>query len=326
MPKISIIIPSYNAAEYLPQSLNCCISQSFKDFEIILVNDGSTDETIRVVNEIRFKNPLINIVLLTKSNGGLVSARKYGVKYAKGQYLFFLDADDKISSDALMILNEHCDENDIVVGDFVLENSKGDLLPIQHKNVMSKDVGNIYVDYLTKSVSASLCGRLIKKELLDDFSTPEDMTIGEDFITNMIVARNFPNLRVYIVNEPIYHYVLYKNSMLNTVSNFALSQRIKYINWVTDFFCIESDKNNKALNEALSYFVLEEYYSFLRDGGSPSFDKKLYSAVFSKYWNKNSLTLLRGWRKILLVLYKYSPFCGNIFRCIITKSRSFIKK
>ena len=134
MPKVSIIIPAYNAAEYLPTSLTSCVNQSFKDFEIIIVNDGSVDNTNAVVNEFKKGFSHIDIHLLEKPNGGLVSARKYGVQYAVGDFLFFLDADDKIFPDTLQLLYEHSDGYDIIIGDFVLENQRGELLPIQHKN------------------------------------------------------------------------------------------------------------------------------------------------------------------------------------------------
>lgn len=325
MIKVSIIIPTYNSAKYLSMSIDSCLSQTFNDYEIIIVNDGSTDNTVDLVMD--YVNRYNNVFLVNKSNGGLVSARKYGVKYAKGQYLFFLDADDKISSDALKLLYEHSSGYDIIIGDFVLENQRGELLPIQHKN-RNFFYGNRYAvlcNYLSKHVSASLCGRLIKKELLNEFSTPNDITAGEDFITNLIIAKNFPELKTYILNEPLYHYIQYSNSMINSVSSFALQQRIKYINWVINNISSDFPLNDGSLRDTLSYFVLEEYYSFLRDGGDPNMDKRLYNDVFTRFWCEKALSMLREWRSLMLRLYKFSPFCGRILRFLIYKTRLILK-
>lgn len=324
---ISIIIPSYNSAAYLPQSLNSCISQSYSNFEIIVVNDGSTDNISDVVSDFQINYPNIEIIQLDKPNGGLVSARKFGVKHARGKYVFFLDADDKISPDTLKLLYEHSSGYDIIIGDFVLENQRGELLPLQHKNtsLFSDNKSAVLCNYLSKSISASLCGRLIKKELLYEFTTPNDITTGEDFITNLIIAKNFPDLNIYILNEPLYHYIQYSNSMINLVSGFSLQQRIKYINWVINNMSSRLYLNDVLLNDTLAYFVLEEYYSFLRDGGDPNMDKRLYNDVFTKFWSRKALSMLRGWRCLMLKLYKYSPFCGRLLRYMIYKSRLILK-
>lgn len=327
MPQISIIIPSYNSAKYLSMSLGSCANQTFKDFEVIVVNDGSSDNTIAVVQDFILKYPNMNVRLLNKNNGGLVSARKYGLLFARGEFVFFLDADDKISSDTLKLLYEHSSGYDIIIGDFVLENQRGELLPIQHKNrnIISDNKSSILCNYLSKNISASLCGRLIKKEVLNEFSTPDDITTGEDFITNLIIVKNFPELKIYILNEPLYHYIQYNNSMINSVNKFALQQRIKYINWVISNISSDLYLNDVLLRDTLAYFVLEEYYSFLRDGGDPDIDKCLYKDVFSKFWNKKALSMLRGWRLMMLMLYKYSPFCGRMLRYIIYKTRLILK-
>ena len=90
--RFSIIIPAYNIEGYLLDCVNSVIKQSFKDYEIILVNDGSTDSTLEICQELSKKNKSINLV--TKKNGGLSSARNAGIEIAKGDYLLFLDGDD----------------------------------------------------------------------------------------------------------------------------------------------------------------------------------------------------------------------------------------
>lgn len=90
--RFSIIIPAYNVEDYLLDCVDSVIKQSFRDYEIILVNDGSTDSTLEICQELSKKNKSIN--LITKKNGGLSSARNAGIEIAKGDYLLFLDGDD----------------------------------------------------------------------------------------------------------------------------------------------------------------------------------------------------------------------------------------
>ena len=104
MPKVSVIIPSYNSANYLPQAIESVISQTMQDFEIILVNDGSTDHTAEVV-----KRYLGYLRYVEQENYGPASARNKGILLAKGEYLAFLDADDLYLPDKLEIQSRYLD-------------------------------------------------------------------------------------------------------------------------------------------------------------------------------------------------------------------------
>lgn len=98
-PLLSIIIPVYNASKSVKKTASDILSQSFKDFELILVDDGSTDKTISVLRGIQSKDK--RVVVLSKKNGGPSSARNAGLKRAKGKYIQFFDADDRIPKGAL---------------------------------------------------------------------------------------------------------------------------------------------------------------------------------------------------------------------------------
>lgn len=113
MPKFSIIIPVYNSEAYLKKCLDSVIAQDYKNYEIIIVNDGSTDDSYKIINEICKKNSHIKYFDYG-SNKGLSYARNYGVSKAKGDYLLFLDSDDYYSDNFLNVLSESIEENDVV--------------------------------------------------------------------------------------------------------------------------------------------------------------------------------------------------------------------
>ena len=91
-PKVSVIVPAYNVSKYIPEALASLEKQTFSDFEVLVVDDGSTDDTAAVVQKFCQRDTRFN--LLQKPNGGLSSARNYGIRHAKGEYIALLDGDD----------------------------------------------------------------------------------------------------------------------------------------------------------------------------------------------------------------------------------------
>lgn len=113
MPRFSIIIPVYNTEKYLEKCLNSVFNQSFDDYEVIVVNDGSTDGSNEIITKYQKKHT--NLIYISKLNGGLSSARNVGIGAAKGDYLLFLDSDDFYSNNFLKKLShEISDDIDIV--------------------------------------------------------------------------------------------------------------------------------------------------------------------------------------------------------------------
>lgn len=112
MPKFSIIIPVYNTEKYLDKCLSSVFNQSFSDYEVIVVNDGSTDDSYKIIEE--YEKKFSNLKNFVKENGGLSSARNYGVANACGEYILFLDSDDYYESDLLYVLNSNLNECDVV--------------------------------------------------------------------------------------------------------------------------------------------------------------------------------------------------------------------
>ena len=96
MPKISVIVPVYNVEKYLKECLESIINQTFKDIEIICINDGSTDNSLDILNQYAEKDNRIKVI--TQSNQGLSAARNTGIKYANGEYISFIDSDDYIDT------------------------------------------------------------------------------------------------------------------------------------------------------------------------------------------------------------------------------------
>lgn len=321
---ISIIIPAYNAEQYIGRSLKCCLNQTYSDIEIVVVNDGSQDATSDIVRELQSKDSRIKLV--EKENGGLVSARKEALLNVSGDFVFFLDADDVIELNSIEMLAKYCNDYDIIIADFLLENEQGKVLPNQHLNQDVYGTGKIGIlcNYFSKSITASLCGRLIRTSLLEDFSTPLDVTTGEDVITNLlIVSKHNPRLKV--VNRPLYHYIQYPHSMANTKNKKTLMKRISYAQWVLDFITLEGLDEDDNIKPQLAHLLLDEYYSFLRDGGKVEYCHSFCKLINSAYWDKTYLASFPIWKRLVLWAYHYNEALGVIARNNLNVIRSLIK-
>lgn len=323
MVKISVIIPAYNAEQYIKQSIECCLKQTYCDFEVIVVNDGSLDTTKQIVESYIKQND--KIVLINQTNQGLVKARVSGINSARGEFVFFIDADDTMPCDALERLYSISEGQDIVIGDFHLMDSNHNALPRQHRNdpIYGTDSLSMMCNYLTKSVTASLCGRLIRRNLLLNRFVPEDITVGEDFIYNLLMLSN-DNISVKVVNVHVYNYIQYKVSMINTKNGRTLNQRLKYIKWVVDYIKQGNVYKDDNLCECLSYFIFNEYYSYLRDGGKPSDNLSFYKEYVLPNWNERVLSFLTKWQKLMIKSFRKSEKLGLIYKTLFVNVRNFI--
>ena len=112
MIKYSFIVPVYNTEKYLDKCLDSLVKQTLKDFEIIIVNDGSTDNSIQIIN--KYQEKYSNIKLINQNNQGLSMARNNGVKKSEGEYLIFIDSDDYVELDLLKQIDKNIEEADIL--------------------------------------------------------------------------------------------------------------------------------------------------------------------------------------------------------------------
>ena len=321
---ISIIIPAYNAEQYIRRSIESCQKQTYSNLEIVVVNDGSKDSTSSLVREMQLDDSRIKLV--EKANGGLVSARKEALQHVSGDFVFFLDADDVIDENTIESLAQYTKDYDVIVADFLLENENGKVLPCQHKNkkVFGDDKIGLYSNFLSKSITASLCGRLIKTDMLKDFSTPIHITTGEDVITNLIMVKNH-NPRIKVINIPFYHYIQYPHSMANTKNRKTLMKRVEYAQWVLDFMRQECLLDNVLIRPHLQYLLLDEYYSFLRDGGKVEYCPSFCKLANFEFWNDKVLGEFPIWKRLVLKSYHYNECLGIFVRNALHMLRKLLK-
>ena len=168
---LSVIIPIYNSEEYLERCIESVVNQADDSIEIILVNDGSTDGSQKICE--KYTCQYENVKLLVKENGGLSSARNYGLTYAQGMYVAFLDSDDMWSSDFIEDLKNYFKtEWDILNFNYCFERSLNVYEQNGTKNVEVFNQ-NEFIDLFNKNALGNqICFRIYKRSLFENISFP----------------------------------------------------------------------------------------------------------------------------------------------------------
>ena len=206
MSKISIIVPVYNAEKYLRKCIESILNQTFKDFELILVDDGSTDSSGKICDEYALKDSRIKVI--HKENGGLSSARNAGLDVAKGEYIGFVDSDDWIEMDMYGELYRLIKENNTDISVCGINNIKD----IKYKNENLKEKiqiikkegeefkKNRYGEYY---LGVSVWNKLYRKEVIEDIRFLKDR-IYEDLPFGIEV---FAKIKSYVyTSKKLYNY------------------------------------------------------------------------------------------------------------------------
>ena len=204
--KVSVIVPVYNVEKYLKRCLDSLIHQTLKDIEIIIVNDGSTDQSGDVAEQ--YGKCYENVIVISKKNGGLSDARNYGMKYARGEYIAFVDSDDYVEKSMFekLYTKARNDDLDIVVCDTFID-YPGNSYVLRSNLHFTDDPVRAYV-----YASPMACTRLVKRSVMEKFPFQkgilyEDLNVTPTYITE--------TSRVGFLEEPLYHYVQRENSIMN---------------------------------------------------------------------------------------------------------------
>nr|WP_302419305.1 glycosyltransferase [uncultured Romboutsia sp.] len=231
---ISVIVPVYNVDNYLRKCIDSLIVQTLKDIEIILVNDGSTDESIDICEEYKLKDNRIKVI--HKENGGLSDARNKGIDIAKGKYISFVDSDDWINPqmlEKLYILASKY-EADIVQGDYIKAYDEDIIVNNMSENIIKYNAEQILDELYSGNYTKNIVvwNKIYKRELFNDIRFPKGKLHEDEFTTYKILHK--ANL-IIDSNIPIYYYRQREGSIMNSDFNIkrldlleALKERKEY--------------------------------------------------------------------------------------------------
>lgn len=286
---ISVIIPIYNVEKYLPRCLDSVLAQSFKDLQIICVNDGSKDDSLNILNDYAQKDD--RILIISQENKGLSGARNTGLDAAKGKYIFFLDADDYLHPQALETFYNIALKTDspIVISNTFARHGKDkiSMAKFDINNINYSICSNPLIDlYAHRFVSAIVWNKLYKKEViqnfrfiegiyyedwpftaclfsqLDNFAICKEKLYIYNTVSSSIVRSEFSvkKIKDYITGiRYVYNYFISKKRIKDweTIKNKRVSQSLKML--ISKIY--KSKKNRKELSD----YFFEEYNKLLSE-------------------------------------------------------------
>jgi len=251
MPKFSIIVPVYNSEEYLPKCLDSLVGQTLSDIEIIIVNDGSPDNSQAVIDSYAARYPHM-IRCLSQENRGQSAARNLGLESASGEFVFFVDSDDYIETCTCERTYKKAQDEGLDIVCFDYWNEKGgeknycDHCPIKDVDVVRKYILN----------ESSPCNKIIRRSLLEDNGIRfTEGIIYEDL--EMIPRLALYTDRIGYMEEAFYYYVIHEGSTMNQKK---YNKKLASIYTVMDSLkrCFE----NTTYREELEYLYIEHLMYF----------------------------------------------------------------
>ena len=296
--KVSVIVPCYNAEGCIRNCLDSIINQTFKEIEIICVNDGSKDNTYSILQEYVKKDN--RIIAINKDNGGVSSARNEGLKYAKGDFIIFIDSDDYIAPEMLSDMYEiakktksqlvKCNRKD-VYNAFTSKEVIIDRKPIWNsiKTIKKEDFEKkIYIEFFGRSRLCNVFTMLIDRKIVvnNEIKFSEELKVDEDEIF-VIQLFNSSNTFTYIPNS-YYYYVKSLTGLTGMGTNIydRYESRKKHINILKGFSKKWSINNYKEVLDNKVGFV-GIYTAMQTATKNVKFNKKEQFSLFKKIVNDN---------------------------------------
>lgn len=226
--KVSIIVPIYNAQKTIERCVDSILNQDYTDFELLLIDDGSKDESGVICDAYAAKDERVRVI--HKENSGVSDTRNLALDEAKGEYLQFLDADDWITPNATRLLVESAEQNncDMVISDFyrVIGERLSHKGSIDEDGVLSREeFANFMMENPADFYYGVLWNKLYNRTIVEKYHLRMDSKISwcEDFMFNLEYIRYCEN--IYVLQVPIYYYVKTKGSLVS--QGMSLTKTIK---------------------------------------------------------------------------------------------------
>lgn len=318
MPELTIIVPIYNGEKYLNKCIDSILSQTYTDFELVLVNDGSTDASLSICE--RYAEADSRVVVYHKENGGLVAARKSGLSLAKGEYIGYVDCDDYIEADMyenLMSVAKK-DGADIVAGDIIIDHithskvEKGnipsgfyDFHRLQTEVVPKMLISSGFVKYgLIPGVVVKVTRRSVLEKAMP--YVDDDITIGEDVAITAFCIMNCTSLSV--IDSASYHYIQYENSMVRVFNPKRIEKIEKLYECISKIDC---EAYQKQVSLYMCYLIFNAVASCIKKSNYTKKEAKaaakdiLKTELCEKVLSQADFSVLSLKNRLKLYLMKY---------------------
>ncbi|WP_129689738.1 glycosyltransferase family 2 protein [Gottfriedia acidiceleris] len=319
-PLLTIIVPVYNAEKTIVRAINSIIKQSFQDFELILINDGSKDNSLQRMNEIAINDSRIKIYDIP--NSGVSNARNYGLEQANGRYTTFLDADDYYIENAFDEILRALDEKNqlIIFGYNVESNQKNSLIRTPNKESVQFSNEKQFRSYVVTLIQNELINAPWNKVYLTSYLNENKimfdptLNIGEDLKFNLSVIRDIKYAN--IINKALINYCVQKGEGL--VSRFRINRfdvRYNIINDIKELLTYWElySENKPMVDQMLIRDIMGYFMDFYKASCKLSYSEKLER--ISEVINRNEI-------KEVMVKNEIKDFATSLIKLILRTNNS----
>lgn len=296
-PLVSIIVPAYNYADKLPRAINSVLKQLTDDYELIIIDDGSTDNTQQVLSELHSINPVFRVIY--KENGGLASVRNQGIVEARADYFIFLDADDELELNALHSIKQHIQENPLsrmIIGGYT------SVWPCEVRRRVTLPVGlpqgsleRVKAYLIDKKISLANGATVMHRDLFERGLYPERFRNAEDL---PVFAQALGCYKCTTLNESLVLIHKHKTSLRHNVAY----DKAVGLALVDEIF--SSERLPSIFNKFKKPFLAQRALSLFRGyyaAGLYSDAKGMYIIALKNSWR--SVFKLSYTRKIIKIIF-----------------------
>lgn len=283
-PYISVIVPVYNAEKYLREAIESVINQTYQNWELILVNDGSTDNSAEICDEYAWKDKRIQVI--HKSNSGGAKSRQEGLEKSIAPLVTFMDADDYLEPIALeyLLIKQRKTDADIIWADCQSIYEDGKKYLFQRPNFEDQEItfSMALRDVLTYSTLCSIWAKLYKREII--INCPFIATkIGEDVLWLLKLLPQTEG-RILRTSEKIYNYRILGQSQSHGNSKNLITETYFFINKLDEFSA--ENRTDNEYNPYLSYCICFNIEFILKKQGIiKNLDEELKTLMTKHLWN-----------------------------------------
>jgi len=305
--KVSVIIPAYNAEKWIERCLESVINQSYQNIEIIVVNDGSLDNTLNILNNYAEKDN--RIIVIDKENTGTYDTRRTGLMRSIGEAIFNADADDFLEPNAIELLANKfkIEEADVVIGNsYQVLNGKKRV--VRNKIPLQQNKTAFLRSLLNNDIKGYLWGRLYKRDLLKNMDYQLSNLLQEDTLANLHIFAN-NDLKIALEETPIYNYVIHPNSA-NSNRNSEFIENVYNFNQITEKILKDSGLF-KELTREFELFKCRNWIVYARLGGKLAKDRRFRKEFYRKNFTFYVRTNLPFYNYGEMIAYRYSNRVGQ---------------
>ena len=326
MLKISVVIIGYNIEKYIRRCLDSVAQQNYKDYEVIFVNDGSTDRTMEIAGEYQERFECLKLV--DKKNGGIVSARKAGVRVAEGEYVIFIDGDDYVNDDMLMNFakaEEEHNEYDIIISDHFEQRPSGKTLERKSNIPYGELKGDEFIKgILDGNLNHFMVNKLYRREFLlrAEYLRYPNITIAEDLLSNSVFGTYRP--KVYYAEMTNYYYQFNESGVSRNGEKRIVDQQIRAIR------LLSKEIQRRTGNRYKEYLDFQWYlfaFGYLQTGYSHEFKKYLINCCGRQIFSVKTSSLVKNmpvnisliYGKTMIYVYLKMPWFSSVINTVTRK-------